>query len=155
VKITDYLQVGNIFLNVHLENKQAVLKYVADVRVDNHIVNDSGLLYKGLNQREETMSTGVGGGLAFPHTTSAEARQANVVLIRLESPIDFDSLDNQKVDIILALIIPAADPTIHVRLLARVARLCKNPEFITAIKKADAADLLLDRIRILEDETSF
>ena len=113
------------------------------------------MLYDGLIQREQTMSTGVGGGIGFPHTTSKETRQAIVILIRLAKPIDFEALDHQPVDIILGLIFPESNPSIHVRMLARVSRLCQNPEFLSAIKQAEDADLLIEKIKVIENGTSF
>jgi len=155
LKIIDYLQTGNIYLDAVLESKTDVLKYIADVCVQNSIAKNSSKLYEGLIQRERTMSTGVGSGIGFPHTTSPEAKEAAVVLIRLVKPIDFDSLDHLPVDIILALIIPESNPAIHVRLLARVSRLCRQPEFLAAIRQADGSKRLFEQIKLLEENTSF
>jgi len=138
-----------------LDNKPDVLKYISDVCAHNGIINDSEILYNGLIQREQTMSTGVGGGIGFPHTTNPEARHASVILIRLAKPIEFESLDHQPVDIILGLIFPESDPGIHVRMLARVSRLCQNPDFLNAIKQAENADLLIEQIKIIENGTKF
>jgi mannitol/fructose-specific phosphotransferase system IIA component (Ntr-type) len=155
LKIVDYLQTGNIFLDTALESKTDVLKYVADVCVQNGMVKNFSALYEGLIQREQTMSTGVGGGIGFPHATSPEAGDAAVVLIRLAKPIDFDSLDHLPVDIILALIIPESNPAIHVRLLARVSRLCRQPEFLAAIRQADDAKRLFEQIKLIEENMTF
>ena len=155
LKIIDYLQTGNIYLDAVLESKTDVLKYIADVCVQAGIVKNSSTLYEGLTQREQTMSTGVGGGIGFPHTTTPEAGDAAVVLIRLAKPIDFESLDHLPVDIILALIIPESNPAIHVRLLARVSRLCRQPEFLSAIRQADGPERLFEQIKLIEENTTF
>jgi len=155
LKIIDYLKTNNIYLSVLLESKTDVLKYIADVCVQNGIVEKFSTLYEGLIQREKTMSTGVGSGIGFPHTTSPEAEDAAVILIRLAKPIDFESLDHLPVDIILALIIPESNPAIHVRLLARVSRLCQQHEFLAAIRQADGSERLLEQIKLLEENTTF
>lgn len=155
VKITDYLQAGNIHLDEPIKNKTDVLKYIADVCVQNGIVKNFATLHEGLIRREQTMSTGVGGGIGFPHAINPEAHDAAVVLIRLTKPIDFESLDQQPVDIILALIIPESNPAIHVRLLARVSRLCKLSEFITAVKQANDSERLFEQIKLLEENSTF
>lgn len=155
MKITDHLKKENIFLDAMLNNKPDALKYISNVCAHNGIINDPELLYNGLIAREQTMSTGVGGGIGFPHTTSREARHASVILIRLTKPIDFESLDHQPVDTILGLIFPESDPGIHVRMLARISRLCQNPDFLSAIKQAEDADLLIEQIRIIENGTNF
>jgi PTS system fructose-specific IIC component len=155
LKITDHLKKENIFLNVTLDNKPDVLKYISNACATNGIINDPELLYNGLIAREETMSTGVGGGIAFPHTTNPETHNASVILIRLAKPIDFESLDLQPVNIIIGLIFPASDPGIHVRMLARVSRLCQNPDFLDAIKQAEDTDQLIEQISIIENGTGF
>ena len=155
LKIIDYLQSSNIYLDTALESKTDVLKYIANVCVQNGIVKNFSTLYEGLIQREQTMSTGVGGGIGFPHATSPEAGDAAVILIRLAKPIDFDSLDHLPVDIILALIIPESNPAIHVRLLARVSRLCREPEFLAAIRQANGSERLFEQIKLLEENSTF
>lgn len=155
MKITDHLIKENIFLDTALESKPDVLKYISRVCAHNGIITNPDLLYNGLIEREQTMSTGVGGGIGFPHATSKEARHASVILIRLAKPIEFESLDQKPVDIILGLIFPESDPGIHVRMLARVSRLCQNPEFLNAIKQAKDADLLIEKIRIIENGSGF
>jgi mannitol/fructose-specific phosphotransferase system IIA component (Ntr-type) len=155
LKISDHLKKENIFLDTTLDSKPDVLKYISDVCAKNGIIRDPELLHKGLIAREQTMSTGVGDGIAFPHTTNPETRNASVILIRLAKPIDFDALDHQPVDIIIGLIFPAADPGIHVRMLARVSRLCQNPDFLNAIKKAEDTDLLIEQIQLIENGSGF
>ncbi|MFO7931022.1 MAG: PTS sugar transporter subunit IIA [Thermodesulfobacteriota bacterium] len=136
MNISDYLSAENIFLDADLKDKTAVLGFIADACEKNRVAENKDEVYQGLLEREQTMSTGVGGGLAFPHTTSAEAKQAAVILLRLSRPVDFDALDKKPVDIILSLIIPQKDREIHVRLLARISRLCRDPAFIEALRNA-------------------
>ena len=155
LKIIDYLQTDNIYLDAALESKTDVLKYIADVCVQTGIVKNFSTLYEGLTQREQTMSTGVGGGIGFPHAISPEAGDAAVILIRLAKPIDFESLDHLPVKIILGLIIPESNPAIHVRLLARVSRLCQQPDFLAAIRQANGSQRLFEQIKLLEENTSF
>jgi len=155
LKITDYLKKENIFLNAALDNKPGALKYIADVCAQNGFVSDPEILFNGLIAREQTMSTGVGGGIGFPHTTNPEISHASVILIRLAKPINFESLDHQPVDIIIGLIFPASDPGIHVRMLARISRLCQNPDFLDAIKLAEDAGRLIEQIKIIENGTGF
>ncbi|MCD6585706.1 MAG: PTS sugar transporter subunit IIA [Desulfobacteraceae bacterium] len=153
MKITDHLKKESIFLDVTIENKPNVLKYISDACAHNGIITDPELLYNGLLQREKTMSTGVGGGIGFPHTANPEIRYASVILLRLAKPIEFESLDHQPVDIILGLIFPESDPGIHVRMLARVSRLCQNPDFLSAIKQAENAERLIEQIKNIENGT--
>lgn len=155
MKITDYLRPDSIYLDVQLAEKSDVLRYIAGVCVKNGIINDPDILYRGLMDRERIMSTGVGGGIGFPHATSPEAGDAAVILIRLKTPVPFDSLDHKPVDVILSLIIPEAAPSIHVRLLARVSRLCRNSEFLDIVRQINDAHALWVEIDRLERSRAF
>lgn len=152
MKITDYLSTQNIFLDVDLPDKASVLEFIAEACARNGIVKNSKEVLKGLQEREETMSTGVGGGLAFPHTISAEVRDASVLLIRPANPVDFDALDKKAVEIILALIFPKIKPEIHVRLLARISRLCREPAFVSSVKKIAAPPELWRQMHQAEEQ---
>lgn len=153
--LSDYLKPENIFLDITAASKRDILQKIADAAEKSQIVSDRDALFEGLVDRENTMSTGVGNCLAFPHATSAETDVPGIIFIRLIEPVDFDALDNRPVDIVLALIFPAIDPNSHVRLLARVARLCKQDGFAIAAKQATDARTLLNAIRGLEDPGAF
>lgn len=155
MRITDYLGRQNIFLDVRLPDKSAVLEFISRAAVENGIVKDAAALHEGLVARESTMSTGVGCGFGFPHTTTPEAENAAVILIRLAEPIDFESIDNEPVDIVLGLIIPEAKREIHIRLLARVSRLCQNPEFLSAVKQSDNPETVCRVLTDLENTSLF
>ena len=155
MKIWKYLRAEHIFLNTLLPDKKTSLRFIADVCVRSGIVKDDLQLYEGLQKREQTMSTGVGDGLGFPHTASWEANDATIILIRLVEPIDFEALDDLPVDIILALIVPENKTSLHLQLLAGVSRLCKHPEFLEAVRKATSSEDLWYLIKKLEESMPF
>ncbi len=152
MRIWKLLQKENIFLKIGLLDKEAILHYIADVCKQNNFVTDSGLIYNGLETREQTMSTGIGNGIALPHTTSADTNKPYVILIHLANPVDFDAIDNKPVDIILAMIIPESETNLHLQILARVSRLCMKPEFLDSIRKANKVDELQEIIKATEEK---
>jgi len=152
MKILEYLPETQILLDMPLADKKSLLHFIADTCVKNGVITNGNILFQGLINREQTMSTGVGNGIGIPHTTSKEAKTAAVVLIRLSNPIDFQSLDEKPVDIVLALVIPERDTTLHLRLLARITRLCRNKEFMDTLRKADNPDDLHKEIEKLEEK---
>lgn len=150
--ISDYLSAENMFLDADLKDKTAVLEFIADACEKNRVASKDEV-YQGLLEREKAMSTGVGGGLAFPHTTSAEAKQAAVILLRLARPVDFKAMDKKPVDIVLSLIIPQKDREIHVRLLARLSGLCREPDFIEALRNAaDPFELSAEMLKVEQEK---
>ena len=155
MKIWKKLKTENIFLDAFLPDKEAALRFVADACVQNHVVTDGDSLRKGMRQREETLSTGVGGGIAFPHTASHEAGDVTVMLVRPLEPVAFESLDGLPVDIILPIVIPEGKTALHLQILAGVSRLCKNSEFLSAVRQARDSEKLWEVIRMLEDQMAF
>ena len=155
MKLCTYLRTEHIFLRTTLPDKEAVLRFVADICVRNGIVKDADTLYEGMQKREQTMSTGIGGGIGFPHTTSLEAKEAFIILIHLEEPIDFEALDALPVDIIMALVIPENQTSLHLRILAGASRLCRKPEFLDAVRKAKNPEKLCEIITSIEEEMPF
>ena len=152
MRIWKLLQKENIFLKVQLLDKEAILHYIADVCIQNNFIKDPGKIFNGLETREQTMSTGIGNGIALPHTTCSDAKHPHVILIHLEKPVNFDAIDNKPVDIVLAMIIPENETNLHLQILARVSRLCMKPEFLMSIRKSKNPQELQEKIKSIEEE---
>lgn len=155
MKICHRLKVEHIFLDVSLAEKDAVLQFISEKGKKTGVVKDRELLYEGLQQRENLMSTGIGAGIALPHATAPEVTEAAVFLVRLSKGIDYDALDSQPVDIVLSLIIPEDNTPLHLQLLAGVSRLCKMPEFLNILRQTKDPSDLWQAIKTLEEEMAF
>ncbi|MCK8603141.1 PTS sugar transporter subunit IIA [Desulfoferrobacter suflitae] len=155
MKIWERLQADEIYLDMDLRDKDSVMRFIAEAFARAGIVEDAVKLYDGLQSREAVLSTGIGNGIGIPHTTSDEADRGAMLLIRLATPIEFDSLDALPVDIVLALVVPAQETVLHLQILAGIARLCRNPRFLQLIRGAADSQDLLNRIRELEEEMAF
>jgi len=95
-----------------------------------------------LMQREKLGSTGVGNGVAIPHGKLPKLDRLFGMFVRLEKPIDFDSLDGQPVDLIFLLLAPETAGADHLKALARVARLLRDPEVARKLRDSRDADAL-------------
>lgn len=152
LKISDFISPDNIFLNVEIEDKLTALRFIADKCLENGLVSNADAIYHGLVEREESMSTGVGYRMAFPHTTTDERTKAAVIVISLRHPIPFESIDDQPVDTLFAIIIPESNQTQHLQILARISRLCRNSDFMQCVKNAGSPEGLQQEIIRLENE---
>lgn len=83
-------------------------------------------IFEALIERERLGSTGVGNGIAIPHAKLESLDRLWGLFARLETPIDFDSIDEQPVDLIFLLLAPAGAGAEHLKALARVSRLLRN-----------------------------
>jgi len=155
MKVWKYLKAENIYLNTPLADKYAVLRFIAESLQKNSLIEGTDILIKGLLEREKTMSTGIGNGICFPHTTSSELTEAALILIRPLKPLDFESLDKLPVDIIMAIVVPENQTALHLQMLAGMSRLCRVPEFLTIIRSAEDEQMLRHKIKELEEGMAF
>jgi PTS system nitrogen regulatory IIA component len=95
-----------------------------------------------LLQREKLGSTGVGNGVAIPHGKLAKLDQVFGLFARLERPVDFEALDGQPVDLVFLLLAPEGAGADHLKALARVARLLRDPEVARKLRSSQDADAL-------------
>ena len=93
------------------------------------------LIFETLMQREKLGSTGVGNGIAIPHGKLPKLEKLVGLFARLDRPIDFESLDGQPVDLIFLLLAPEGAGADHLKALARVARLLREPEVVDAVAR--------------------
>jgi len=95
-----------------------------------------------LLQREKLGSTGVGNGVAIPHGKLAKLANVFGLFARLERPVDFEALDGQPVDLIFLLLAPEGAGADHLKALARVARLLRDPEVARKLRNSHDVDAL-------------
>ena len=95
-----------------------------------------------LLQREKLGSTGVGNGVAIPHGKLTKLGRLFGLFARLERPIDFEALDSQPVDLIFLLLAPEAAGADHLKALARIARLLRDPEITRKLRESHDANAL-------------
>ncbi len=84
-------------------------------------------IFETLLKREKLGSTGVGGGIAIPHGKLAGLDRFFGLFARLTKPIDFEALDEHPVDLVFLLLAPEGSGADHLKALARVARLFREP----------------------------
>jgi len=95
-----------------------------------------------LLQREKLGSTGVGNGIAIPHGKLPKLERLFGLFARLDRPIDFESLDGQPVDLVFLLLAPEAAGADHLKALARVARLLRDPDTAKRLRESRDAEAI-------------
>ncbi len=97
---------------------------------------DHRIIFDTLLQRERLGSTGIGQGIAIPHGKLAPLDNIVSLFFRLETPIDFDSIDDQPVDLIFLLLVPEGAGADHLKALARISRLLREPASIEKLRSS-------------------
>jgi PTS system nitrogen regulatory IIA component len=136
--LEDYLERNLVFVIDESKDKLSFLETLA-ARVGSQIPGiDVVSLLSKLEEREAEISTGIGNGVAIPHTTVEGLVEPTCIIAKIPGGVDFESLDGSPVYISFLLLSPPQSTGIHLRLLARIARLVMNADFISSI--IDAAD---------------
>jgi PTS system nitrogen regulatory IIA component len=99
-------------------------------------------IFESLLQREKLGSTGIGHGIAIPHGKLPKLDRLFGLFARLERPIDFEALDGQPVDLIFLLLAPEGAGADHLKALARVARLLRDPDIANKLRESRDADAI-------------
>ncbi len=110
-----------------VDDKKSALQAMADTagRITRLKSRD---VYAALLQRERLGSTGIGRGIAIPHGRMLDIERMTCVFARLEKPVGFDSVDGEPVDLVFLLLAPENAGADHLKALARIARLMREPK---------------------------
>lgn len=139
MNIGELLDRSAISLRVSAANKKKALAVIAEIAARNFHL-DAGDVLDALSDREAAGSTGVGYGVAVPHARLEGLERMRGVFVRLEHPIEFESVDDQPVDLLFALFAPKNAGADHLRALARVSRIMRQSELREQLRKARTAD---------------
>lgn len=140
--IGDLLDRRAVAPRVTATTKRQALTVVAEVAA--RTLNlDPGAALDALLAREAVSSTGVGRGVAIPHARAPGLVGVHAVFARLEKPIEFESLDGEPVDLLIALFAPPDAGSEHLRALARVSRLLRQADLREQLRQAHSADAIM------------
>jgi PTS system nitrogen regulatory IIA component len=139
--IRDFLSPADAPIEVRAPDKRRLLQDVAS-RAAAALDLPADRICNELLKREELGSTGTGGGIAIPHARMPEIKKPFGILVRLKQPIEFDAIDDQPVEIVFLLLLPAASAGEHLAALAVVARKLRDAATVRRLHQAgDAAEL--------------
>lgn len=117
-------------------SKKRVLEFIATFAAEKTGVLDADALYHELIARERLGSTGLGGSIAIPHCRLEGCKSITGILLKLQSPVDFDASDGGEVDLVFALIVPNEQNDEHLQALAAVAALMQSAEARDALRSS-------------------
>ena len=141
MKISDLLSPTDVMIDVRGSNKRLLLQeFAAKAAAALGLPADQVASY--LLKREELGSTGIGKGVAIPHSRLPELQRPYGLLAKLRSPIEFDAIDGQAVDVVFVLLLPAASENEALGALALVARTLRSPETLARLRGAKNASEL-------------
>lgn len=151
MQLTKLITPDAIFPSLKVNTKKQALSELSE-RAAPLCGIDAREIFDCLWQRESLGSTGIGNGIAIPHGKIGKSCAIFGLFARLVRPIDFDSLDGAPVDLIFLLIAPSSAGADHLKALARIARLLRDPIITTKLRAARDVSAIYS---ILMEEAAF
>jgi mannitol/fructose-specific phosphotransferase system IIA component (Ntr-type) len=143
--LTDYLNKKTILINPSVKDRWELIESMLDVAIKNKAVKSEyrETIKKTLFEREKSMSTGIGKGVAIPHCSCPYVDDVVMIMALSKKGINFDSIDNMPVHIVILLIVPKDKISQHIKTLANIAKLMSDDTLRDALSNAkDAQDII-------------
>jgi PTS system nitrogen regulatory IIA component len=141
MQIADLLSPEGVVAALKVQGKKQLLQELS-ARAAGIVHNPERRIYETLTERERLGTTGVGQGIAIPHGRLANLDKIAGVFVRLDTPIEYDAVDNQPVDLVFMLLAPEGAGADHLKALARVSRLLRNQAACEKLRAAKSAEAL-------------
>ena len=151
MKITELLSTSAITADMQATDKNSALVEMTDAIVALSDDLDREEVLKVLHERERLGSTGIGDGVAIPHGKLKNIDQLLLSFGCSKAGVDFDSMDGKPAHLFFLLLAPEESVGVHLKTLARISKLLKNPGVRTSLLSAVDADELF-RIIAAEEE---
>lgn len=151
MKLSEILDVKNIIPDLKAGDKINALEELAETIVNNRPSLDKNSLVKVLLERERLGSTGIGDGVAIPHGKFHGINEPIISFGRSMKGLDFEAMDGQPVFLFFLLVAPENSASVHLKALARIAKLLKNSSFRKTLMEVPTREELYKTI-IQNDE---
>jgi PTS system nitrogen regulatory IIA component len=136
MRITDYMTEADILPDLQASTREGVLQEMVRHLSDEGKISDPSGLVQILLEREALGSTGIGYGVAIPHGRLPGLKEILLVFGRSGEGIEFDAQDGKPVKLFFLLIAPEDSAGLHLKALARISRILKNPECRSSLMNA-------------------
>jgi len=141
MEIADLLSPEGVVANLKVTSKKQALQELSRIAADVTGLHER-TIFDVLLERERLGTTGIGNAIAIPHGKLNSLDKLYGVFARLERPIDFDSIDEQPVDLIFLLLAPESAGADHLKALARVSRLLRDKSACEKLRGTDESEAL-------------
>jgi len=131
-----------IFINPDISSKKRLLEFLANTISEKFSLSQTSI-YGNLLDRERLGSTGLGKGFAIPHARLSKLDTTIGCFIRLEQAVNFESMDQQPVDLVFCIIIPEHATDEHLQILSSLAKIFSQDKIRTDIRNAKSADQIV------------
>nr|WP_269077958.1 fructose-specific PTS transporter subunit EIIC [Streptococcus thermophilus] len=141
-----------MLLDLQATTKEAAIDEMINSLVDNGIVTDFDVFKSGIMAREAQTSTGLGDGIAMPHSKNAAVKEATVLFAKSNKGVDYESLNGQPTDLFFMIAAPEGANDIHLAALAELSKYLMQDGFADRLRQVTSADEVIEAFNIGEEE---
>jgi fructose-specific phosphotransferase system IIA component len=139
MKLSEVITIETIKVPLEAKDKVAAIEELADLLCKANLIPEKEKLLTAILEREATRTTGIGQGLAIPHGKYDGLDRLVIAVGKPGQPIDFQSIDNEPVNLIVLLASPTNQTGPHIQALARISRLMTMASFREQIERAKSS----------------
>ena len=152
MKIQDLLNKKVMLLDLQATTKEAAIDEMINSLVDNGVVTDFDVFKAGIMAREAQTSTGLGDGIAMPHSKNAAVKEATVLFAKSNKGVDYESLDGQPSDLFFMIAAPEGANDTHLAALAELSKYLMQDGFADRLRKVTSPDEVIAAFNTGEEE---
>ena len=143
MKIQDVLNKNVMLFNLQATDKEGVINEMVQSLVDNGVVTDFETFKTGIMNREAQTSTGLGDGIAMPHSKNEAVKEATVLFAKSNKGVDYASLDGQPTDLFFMIAAPEGANDTHLAALAELSKYLMKPGFADKLRQASTPEQVI------------
>lgn len=154
MKIQDVLNKNVMLFDLQATDKEGVINEMVQSLVDNGVVTDFDTFKAGIMNREAQTSTGLGDGIAMPHSKNEAVKEATVLFAKSNKGVDYASLDGQPTDLFFMIAAPEGANNTHLAALAELSKYLMKPGFADKLRQASTPDQVIAAFDAEEQEAA-
>ncbi len=154
MKIQDVLNKNVMLFDLQATDKEGVINEMVQSLVDNGVVTDFDTFKTGIMNREAQTSTGLGDGIAMPHSKNEAVKKATVLFAKSNKGVDYASLDGQPTDLFFMIAAPEGANDTHLAALAELSKYLMKPGFADKLRQASTPDQVIAAFDAEEQEAA-
>lgn len=154
MKIQDVLNKNVMLFDLQATDKEGVINEMVQSLVDNGVVTDFDTFKAGIMNREAQTSTGLGDGIAMPHSKNEAVKEATVLFAKSNKGVDYASLDGQPTDLFFMIAAPEGANDTHLAALAELSKYLMKPGFADKLRQASTPDQVIVAFDAEEQEAA-
>ncbi|MBT5644371.1 MAG: PTS transporter subunit EIIA [Gammaproteobacteria bacterium] len=131
--LNKFFSEDSILMNCQSRSKKNVLELISQIASGISETSED-IIFQKLYEREKLGTTAFGNGIAIPHARIDNLSEARIIILMLETAIDFDSSDGKKVDLIISLLAPNNKNEIHIKILSKIAEMLDDEDYREKIR---------------------